>query len=92
LVTSTVQGKTANSEEANALDELLTKTTPETDPTVQGPFIRNRERVVILDAFSAEYLKSQMITTNKTPAQLINGMILREMALAETQDARAPSP
>jgi hypothetical protein len=30
-------------EEADALDELLTKTTPKLNPTVQGPFIRHRE-------------------------------------------------
>ena len=75
-------------DEANALDELLTKTTVETNPNVQGPFIKNRERVIVLDAFSAEYLKSQMITTNKTPAQLINGMIHREMARTASQAAR----
>jgi len=51
-------------EEADAFNELLTKTTPETDPNVQGPFIKNRERMIILDTFSAEYLKAQMITTN----------------------------
>jgi hypothetical protein len=30
-------------EEADALDELLTKTTPKLNPDVQGPFIRHRE-------------------------------------------------
>ena len=30
-------------EEADILDELLTKTTVETNPNVQGPFIKNRE-------------------------------------------------
>jgi hypothetical protein len=70
-------------EEADALDELLTKTTPETNPLVQGPFIKNRERMIILDTFSAEYLKAKMMTTNKTPAELINSMIRREMALTE---------
>jgi hypothetical protein len=72
-------------EEADALDELLTKTTPETNPNVQGPFIKNRERMIILDTFSAEYLKAQMIATNKTQAELINSMIRREMALTATK-------
>jgi hypothetical protein len=40
-------------EEADALDELLTKTTPETNPLAQGPFIKNCERMIILDTFSA---------------------------------------
>jgi hypothetical protein len=30
-------------EEADALDELLTRTTPKLNPRVQGPFIRPRE-------------------------------------------------
>jgi hypothetical protein len=70
-------------EEADALDELLTKTTPKTNPNVQGPFIKNRETMVILDAFSAEYLKAKMLSTRKTPAELINDMIHRELSLAE---------
>ena len=70
-------------EEADALDELLTKTTPETNPAVQGPFIKHRDTLVILDSFSAEYLKARMLATKKTQAELINGMIRREMALAE---------
>ena len=69
--------------EADALDELLTKTTPKTNPNIQGPFIRNRETLVILDAFSAEYLKAGMVATKKTPAEQIKSMIHREMALKE---------
>jgi hypothetical protein len=67
-------------EEADALDELLTKNPPKTNPNIQGPFIKNRETVVFLDAFSAEYLKAKALTTHKTAAELINGMIRREMA------------
>jgi hypothetical protein len=73
-------------EEADALDELLTKTTPKLNPTVQGPFIKRRETMVALDTFSAEYLKARMLSTRKTPAELINAMIRREMALAEQQE------
>jgi hypothetical protein len=47
-------------EEADALDELLARTTPKLNPGVQGPFIRHRETVVVLDTFSAEYLKAKM--------------------------------
>jgi len=69
--------------EADALDELLTKTTPETNSNIQGPFIRHRDTLVILDTFSAEYLKAKMLATKKTPAELINNMIRREMALTD---------
>ncbi|MDR1862369.1 MAG: hypothetical protein LBQ67_00455 [Treponema sp.] len=34
-------------EEAWELDELLTRTTPEVDPAVQGPFIKHRNTMVI---------------------------------------------
>jgi hypothetical protein len=71
-------------EEADALDELLTNTTPKTNPNVQGPFIRSRDTLVVLDTFSAKYLKARMLATKKTPAELINSMIRREMALAES--------
>ena len=74
-------------EEADALDELLTKTTPKTNPDTQGPFIKHRDTLVVLDTFSAEYLKARMFATKKTPAELINGMICREMALEETAHA-----
>ena len=67
-------------EEADALDELLTKTTPETNPNVQGPFIRHRETLVVLDTFSAGYIKAKMLATNQTPTELIHNMIRREMA------------
>lgn len=67
--------------EADALDELLTKTTPKTNPDVQGPFIKHRDTLVVLDTFSAEYLKAKTLATKKTPAELINNMIRREMAL-----------
>ncbi|MCL2138367.1 MAG: hypothetical protein FWH41_02425 [Treponema sp.] len=68
-----------NDQEADELDELLTKTIPETDPNVQGPFIKNREKIIILDTFSAEYLKARMMATQQTPATLIHNMIRREM-------------
>jgi hypothetical protein len=69
-------------EEADALDELLTKTTPNTDPKVQGPFIKHCDTLVLLDSFSASYLKARMLATKQTPAELIHGMIRREMALS----------
>jgi len=41
-------------QEAWELDELLTKTTPEVSPTVEGPFIKHRNMMVILDQFSSD--------------------------------------
>jgi hypothetical protein len=56
--------------EADVLDELLTKTTPQANPNVQGPFIKRRDTLVILDAFSAEYLKAKMLSTKQTRLKL----------------------
>jgi hypothetical protein len=69
--------------EADALDELLTKTTPQTNLNVQGPFIKRRDTLVILDTFSAEYLKAKMLSIKQTPAEIIHSMIRREMSLTE---------
>ena len=69
--------------EAWELDDLLTKTTPEVDPAVQGPFIKHRNRMVILDKLSAEYLTSKMLATKQSPTEIISNLIRRELSLAE---------
>ena len=72
-------------EEAAALDELLTNTTPEVNPNVEGPFIKSYRQgmMVALDQLSAQYLQSRMLATKQTPTELISGMIRKEMALAK---------
>ena len=70
-------------EEAWELDELLTKIIPEVDPAVQGPFIKHRNMMVILDQLSAKYLTSKMLTTKQSPTEIISNMIRRELSLAE---------
>jgi hypothetical protein len=70
-------------EEAWELDELLTKTTPEVDPSVQGPFGKRRAMMVFLDQVSAQYLTSKMLATKQSLTEIISDMIRREMALTE---------
>ena len=72
-------------EEADVLDELLTSTTPEVNPSMEGPFIKNHRlgMMVALDHFSAEYLQSRMLATKQTPTELICNMIRKEMEAAE---------
>ena len=70
-------------QEAWELDELLTKTTPEIDPVTEGPFIKHRNMMVILDNLSAEYLTSKMLATKLSPTEIISNMIRRELSLAE---------
>ena len=70
-------------EEYDALDERWTKTTPEIDPVAEGPFIKHRNMMVILDNLSAEYLASKMLTTKLSPTEIISNMIRRELSLTE---------
>jgi len=69
-------------QEAWELDDLLTKTTPEVSPTVEGPFIKHRNMMVILDQFSAQYLSAKMLTTKQSPTEIISSMIRRELGLS----------
>jgi hypothetical protein len=75
-------------QEAEELDDLLTKTTPELSPTVEGPFIKYRNMMVVLDHLSAEYLTAKMLATKQSPTEIISNMVRRELSLAEL----APHP
>jgi hypothetical protein len=80
--------KTANmsdmtEQEAWELDELLTGTTPEVDPSIQGPFIKRKAMIVALDQVSAQYLTAKMLSTKQSPTEIISDMIRREIALVE---------
>jgi hypothetical protein len=78
-------------QEAWELDEILTKTTPEVSPTVEGPFIKHRNMMVILDQFSAQYLTAKMLSTKQSPTEIISSMIRRELGLSNSPD-HAPVP
>ena len=66
-------------EEAWALDEEVTKNPPRVDPSKA----RHVSRMVALDDFTADYLMSVSIGTNKTPSEII-GEWVREKAAALT--------
>jgi len=70
--------------EAWELDELLTDTTPEVSSTDEGPFIKHRNMMVVLDQLSAQYLTARMLSTKQTPTEIISGLIRREIGLATT--------
>jgi hypothetical protein len=71
-------------QEAWELDEILTKTTPEISPTIEGPFIKHRNMMVVLDQLSAQYLTAKMLATKQSPTEIISDMIRREMGLVNT--------
>ena len=70
-------------QEAWELDELLTRTTPEVSPTVEGPFIKHRNMMVILDQLSAQYLTAKMLATKQSPTEIIGDMVRREIGLVK---------
>jgi len=63
------------------MDELLTNTTPEVSSTIEGPFIKQRNMMVVLDQLSAQYLTAKMLETKQSPADIISTMIRREIGL-----------
>jgi hypothetical protein len=66
-------------EEYDALDELLTTTTPElTD--ILGVFARQRFLLDCLDTVTANYVQTRAEATKQTPAQVIGMMARREIA------------
>jgi hypothetical protein len=71
-------------QEAWELDELQTKTTPEISATVEGPFIKQRNMMVILDRISSQYLTAKMLETKQSPTEIISSMIRHEIGLSKT--------
>ena len=67
-------------EEANALDELLTRTTPEVNPNVRGITARKGFKMMAVDDFSAEYITSKALATRHTPDEIIHELITKEIA------------
>ncbi|MDR2181787.1 MAG: hypothetical protein LBN92_03810 [Treponema sp.] len=67
-------------EEADALDELLTRTTPVLGPNGTGFFSRNKDHIVFLDDFSAGYIRSQADALHKTPAEIIGELVREKIA------------
>jgi len=68
-------------EEADALDEELTRTVPKLTG-VEGPFIKNyrSSMLVALDQLSAQYLQARMLATKQTPAEIISEMVRERIA------------
>ena len=65
-------------EEADALDELLTKTTPRIKVGEGGFFTRQREILDALDPVAANYILSQAEIKQQSPAQVIGNMVRKE--------------
>jgi hypothetical protein len=67
-------------EEADALDELLTRTTPAVNPAIRGITARKGFKMMTVDDFSAEYILSKALATRQTPEEIIHGLVNQEIA------------
>jgi len=69
-------------EEAFALDEKWTKTTPKVGPNGSG-FLSKRKaaaHIITIDDLSADWLNSKAIADHKTPAEIISDMVQERIA------------
>jgi len=69
-------------EEADALDEELTRTIPKVDFTKPDVFIRQRELLNVLNPAAADYIMTRALATHQTPAQIISEMVCERLAAA----------
>ena len=67
-------------EEYDALDERWTETTPKVNFSRPGVFARQRALLDVLDTVTARYILTRAEATNQTPAQVISGIVRREIA------------
>ncbi|MCL2042800.1 MAG: hypothetical protein FWG89_01535 [Treponema sp.] len=65
-------------EEAEALDEFVTKYPPKVDPTKA----RQISRMVALDDLSANYIISVSTASQKTPSQIIGELVREKIAVS----------
>jgi hypothetical protein len=67
-------------EEAYALDDYFTKTTPNLGPNGTGFFSRNKDYMVLLDELSAGYIRAQADATHKTPTEIISELVREKIS------------
>jgi len=69
-------------EEADALDEELTRITPRVDFSKPDIFIRQRELLNVLNPVAADYILTRAMATRQTPAQIIGELVAEKIASA----------
>ena len=67
-------------EEADALDELWTHTTPEIDINKPGFITRKGFTMVSLDPVTATYLQAKAAVSHHTPSEIISELVRKELA------------
>ena len=69
-------------EEADALDELLTKTTPRLGPNGTGFFSSKGYQMIALDEDTARILNAQSIVTRQSPSEIVTELVHGQFAEA----------
>jgi hypothetical protein len=69
-------------EEADALDELLTRTIPKRGPNGTGFFSSKGYQMVALDEDTARILNAQAIATRQSPAEIVAELVHEQFASA----------
>jgi hypothetical protein len=69
-------------EEAWALDDEVTRNPPNVAGKPGGFFTDRRDRVVILDQFSASYIKSAAEVEHKTPSRIVGELVREKIAVS----------
>jgi hypothetical protein len=69
-------------EEADALDELWTRTTPEIDTSKPGFLTRKGFTMVSLDSVTATYLQARATVSHHSPSDIIGELVRKDMATA----------
>jgi hypothetical protein len=67
-------------EEADALDELWTKTTPAINTSKVGYFTEHMAHLVEVDDLSAAYLRAKSDATHKSVTEIIGELIREQIA------------
>ena len=76
-------------EEADALDELLTRTTPAVNPAVKGITARKGFTMMAVDDFSAEYITAKALATRQTPEEIIHALVHSDTAAFPSRENMA---
>ena len=67
-------------EEADALDEELTRTNPKVNFNKPDVFIHQRELLNLLNSTAADYIMTRALATHQTPAQIIDELVDERIA------------
>ena len=67
-------------EEADALDELLTRTTPKLGPNGVGFFSSKGYQMIALDEDTARILNAKSIATKRSPSELVSELVHERLA------------